>query len=253
MTNNVVKSVGRVLSLLELFRKEQSPMTATEICKSLKYPKSSGDALLKSMVHLGYCSLDAQTMQYFPSLRVTQLGDWLPSMLYGSGETLKMLEELHRKTKETVSLLTPNGLEMQFVTVLPGTYPISLNVKEGYSLPIFETAVGIANLATRTDKGIEKLVQRNNRNVSSIKPRIDLAILMNKIQTARSVGFAVVYARALNDTGAIAMALPVGVLDIALVVGVGGLSERIKTNETNIIQTMRSAIWKLGHNQSELG
>ena len=47
--------------------------------------------------------------------------------------------------------------------------------------------------------------------------------------------------------------VPVGVLDIALVVGVGGLSERIKTNETNIIQAMRSAIWKLGHNQSELG
>ena len=252
MTSNVVKSVGRVLSLLELFRKEQAPLTATEICKSLKYPKSSADALLKSMVHLGYFSLDAQTLRYFPSLRVTQLGDWLPSMLYGSGETLKMLQELHRQTGETVSLLMPNGLEMQFVTVLPGTYPISLNVQEGYSLPIFETAVGIAQLATRTDSGIEKLVKRNNRDASRIAPRIDLAILMNKIQSARSVGFAVIYDRVLNDTGAIAMALPVGLLDMAMVVGVGGLSERIKTNETDIIQIMRRVIWKLGHNQPEV-
>ena len=166
MNNDVVKSVGRVLSVLELFRNQQVPLTATEICKHLDYPKSSADALLKSLVKLGYIALDSQTMQYFPSLRVTKLGDWLPGILFGSGQTLDMLEELSSQTQETVTLSMPNALSMQFITVIPGTFPISLTVREGFNIPIFTTAVGIAQLATRSDKDIKILAKRANRRLS---------------------------------------------------------------------------------------
>ena len=171
MKNKVVKSVGRVISVLELFREHQSPLTATEICRYLDYPKSSTDALLKSLVNLGYISMDSQTMQYFPSLRVTKLGDWLPGILLSSGQTLKMLEDLNGRTQETVTLTMPNVLSMQFITVIPGTFPISLSVREGFNVPIFTTAIGIAHLATRSDKDIEILAKRANRpGISRAEP-----------------------------------------------------------------------------------
>ena len=250
MKNKVVKSVGRVINVLELFREQQSPMTATEICRHLDYPKSSADALLKSLVSLGYISLDSQTMQYFPSLRVTKLGDWLPGVLFSSGHTLNMLEDLNRRTQETVSLAMPNVLSMQFITVIPGTFPISLMVREGFNVPIFTTALGIAHLATRSDQDIEILARRANRRTSQGRTRVDLAAVMGEIETARAKGYAEAYERVLPDTGAIATALPTGLHDRALVISVGGLAERIRKNQPDIIQQMRQVITQFGHDQA---
>ena len=237
MNNNVVKSAERVLSVLELFRRLQTPLTASEICNALKYPKSSGDALLKTLVSLGYVALNLQTMRYFPSLRVTKLGDWLPGMVLGDGETLEVLEELHRLTGETVTLSMPSGLNMVFLVVIQGTYPISLTIRENVAVPIFSTAVGIAQLATSSDADIEKLTKRACRGAN--KQQVDLGQLMAEIQVTRDAGYAKAYDRVIADTGAIAMALPVSQLDQTFVVAVGGLSERIKANESKITDIMR--------------
>ena len=239
MTDNLVKSAERVLSVLELFRRMRTPLTASEICNALKYPKSSGDALLKTLVSLGYVALNLQTMRYFPSLKVTRLGDWLPSMVLGDGETLQTLEELHRLTGETVTLSMPTGLSMVFLVVIQGTYPISLTIRENFAVPIFSTAVGIAQLATSSDADIEKLAKRAYRGVNEQRQHVDLGQLMAEIQRTRDAGYAKAYDRVIADAGAIAMALPVNQLDQALVVAVGGLSERIKANESKITNIMR--------------
>ena len=239
MNNKVVKSAARVFSVLELFRRMQTPLTASEICDALNYPKSSGDALLKTLVGLGYVVLNLQTMRYFPSLKVTRLGDWLPSMVLGDGETLEILEELHRLTGETITLSMPSGLNMVFLVVIQGTYPISLTIRENVAVPILSTAVGFAQLATCNDAEIEKLAKRARRGAN--KQQVDLQQLMAEIQATRDAGYAKAYDRVVADTGAIAMALKVSQLDQALVVAVGGLSERIKANESKITDVM----WRL--------
>ncbi len=251
MNDIVVKSVRRVVDVLELFREHKAPMNATEICSFLGYPKSSANALLKSLVTLGYIAFDAQTKQYFPSLQVTKLGDWIPSMLFGSGETLTMLKDLHQQTQETVAISMANGMTMQFISVIQGTYPINLSVSEGFNVPIFTTAVGIAQLATRPDSDIRDLIKRANRKERNPRKRLKLPSVMDEIESARSKGFAEAYDRVIPDTGAIAMALPVSMLDRALVVAVSGLSERIRRNEEKIIRQMRQVIWQYGQTQED--
>jgi len=54
MSGDVVKSVGRVLEVLDFFRQQRNPAKANDIGLALGYPKSSTNALLKSMVSLGY-------------------------------------------------------------------------------------------------------------------------------------------------------------------------------------------------------
>ena len=192
--------------------------------------------------------MDPNTVRYFPSLQVAKLGDWLPNVLLGGGNTLNMLNELHNLTGETVTLSMPNELSMQFITAIPGTFPISLTINEGLTVPIFATAVGIAHLATRSNQEIDKLVKRSNRQAAVSDQRVNTDELSEEIETARANGYALAYDRILTDTGAIAMALPVNQLDRALVVAIGGLSSRIKTHQTQIIQKMRKAIRQLGQN-----
>ena len=242
MDDNVVKSVGRILRVLELFEERRRPLNATEICSDLGLPKSSANALLKSLVNLGYLALASPGKNYFPTLELTKLGDWLPGALFGSGEILNTLEELHGQTQETVTLSMPNGLNMQFIRVLSGTHPISLNVREGFLAPLFGTGVGIAQLSTRPDEEIAKLAKQVNRRVRNAKKRVHLSQIMVYVNEARANGFAEAYNREIPDTGAIAMPLPTGVFDRSLVIAVGGPWERIKSREAQIVRTMRRVL-----------
>ncbi|MEO0996035.1 MAG: helix-turn-helix domain-containing protein [Pseudomonadota bacterium] len=241
MATEVVKSVGRVIEVLEFFRDGQSQASATEICDTLGYPNSSADALLKSLVSLGYLTFDTQSRRYFPTLRVTRLGDWIPNQLFSDGTTA-MLESLHESTGETVTLSMQNDLHMQFVRVLPGTFPISLRVSEGYLGPLFGTAVGEAFLSQLNDRQIQRLLQRARRTPGSVAGRMRLSAVIEEVGRTRELGYAVAYDRILPDTGAVAMPLPG---NSSFVVAVGGLASRIHLSEKAIIRLMRRAIREL--------
>ena len=242
MSKDVVKSVGRVFSVLELFKTHQKPLTATEVCNYLDYPKSSADALLKSLVILGYLTLDINTTKYFSSLRVTKLGDWLPELFGASSYALQMVDHIHKALGETVTLSMPNDIHMQFITVITGTFPISLSFQQGTKLPLFTTGIGIAQLATRTDEQIAKALKRGNRRAASAQDRVNLDELMVDIESTRAKGYCDAFNRLVPDTGAIAMALPGPSSESQLVVAVGGPIDRIKKTEDKIIQEMRQAI-----------
>ena len=242
MSKVVVKSVGRVFSVLELFKTHQKPLTATEVCNYLDYPKSSADALLKSLVSLGYLTLDINTTKYFVSLRVTKLGDWLPELFGASSDALQILDHIHKALGETVTLSMPNGMHMQLITVITGTFPISLSFQQGTKLPLFTTGIGIVQLATRSDEEIAKALKRANRRATNTQQRVNLKDLMVNIELTRTKGYCEAYDRFVPDTGAIAMALPGISSESSLVVAVGGLSDRIKKNEDKIIREMRQAI-----------
>ena len=154
-----VKSAGRVLEVLELLGNVRKPLSASEIGRLLDYPKSSTNVLLKYLTNLGYLSFDPDTMHYFPSLRVTSLGAWIPAALYGMGDAASMLQEVHDVTGETVTLSMRAGQAMRFIRVLPGSFFIALKMDEGTVAPLFGTSVGAAFLATRPPAEVERLAE----------------------------------------------------------------------------------------------
>lgn len=239
--HSVVKSVQRVVDVLELFREHQQPLKAAEICVALDYPNSSANALLKSLVSLGFLSFDTRSRSYFPSLKVTQLGEWIPGHVL-SESLVTMLRSLAEQTEETVTLSVQNDLRMQFIKVIPGTHPISLIMTEGYECPLFGTAVGTALLSSYEDAQIERLMARAKRAPDSTSKDFDLADEMQEIDEARQRGFAVAYDRVFQDTGAVGMLLPPELGEQTLVLGVGGLASRIQRRERQIIHAMKHAI-----------
>lgn len=245
MSQGVVKSVGRVLEVLDLFRARKQPLSATNICSHLGYPNSSGNALLKSMVSLGYLWFDTQTRRYFPSLKVTQLGEWIPAHVL-TQDTVSLLEDLRQRTGETVTLSVQNDLHMQFIRVLPGTFPISLMLTEGFLGPLFGSAIGTAFLSLLPDAQVERLYLKARRTPDSISTKVDPDELMREVREARQRGYSVGYERIMPDTGAVAMPVPTESGERSLVVGVGGLSPRIRRSEANVIQAMKAALQQFG-------
>lgn len=238
LVSKSVKSGARVVEILELFARQRHPLSATDVCAALHYPKSSANLLLHTLVESGWLSLDGETMRYFPTLRVAALGDWLPSKLFGGEHTDALVEELWRETQETATLSIPNGVHMEFVRIHVGTFPISLNVSAGTLVPMFGTAVGTAYLQTHSDDAIDRLYQRaEDEGVLADKARSFDAHL-SEIRQARKRGYAVGYDRLLSDTGAIGVCLFAGSQEHAVVLGVGGLSSRIARSEATISKLM---------------
>ncbi len=239
---NVIKSAGRVLEVFEHLRTVGEPQTATRIGRALGWPKSSTNALLKSLVALGYLSFDRTRATYFPTLRVTRLGEWLPPRLLGGGATARLLDELSAATGETITLSMQNDQSMQLLRVLPGTFPISLQVREGYLVPLFETGIGAAFLSTLDDEAIRRLAERPSPRATRRSARIDIERVLSEVRTVRRQGWVAAYDRLTADTGAVAMPLPAPIDGRALVVAIAGLSDRIRRNETQLLRTLRKTV-----------
>jgi DNA-binding IclR family transcriptional regulator len=252
-SNGVVKSAGRAFEVLELFRRGRLQLSAAEIGQALGYPKSSTNALLKSLVSLGYLALNPRTLRYFPSLAVTRLGDWIPSVLLASGDAFAIISEVHDATQETVTLTTQNDLSVTFLKVIPGTFPISLRMIEGFVAPLFTTAVGTAILSQLPDTEIAEMVARANSRARRRIERVDLDYVMQNVRHAQQKGFAVLYDAVFPDTGAIAVPFPSPVEGFPMAIGVGGLRDRMRRNEKSIYRTMHeSMVRHLGRNYRKL-
>jgi IclR family KDG regulon transcriptional repressor len=238
----VVKSAGRVFEVLELFRRTHRQLSATEIGAALGYPKSSTNALLKSLVALGYLVFDPRTLRYFPSLSVAQLGEWIPSVVFASGEVMSVLSDIHAATQETVTLSVQTDLQCRFLRVLQGTFPISLRMTEGYQIPLLTTAVGSAVLSHLPDDEIGQLVARANARVRRKNERHDAARIQKTVREVRQRGYAVAYDAVFPDTGAIAVPFSSDIDGFPMAIGVGGLCDRIRRSEAAIYRAVRASV-----------
>jgi DNA-binding IclR family transcriptional regulator len=224
-------------------------MSATEIGAALHYPKSSANLLLHTLVECGWLSLDSESMCYFPTLRVTALGDWLPAALFGGASSDALVRELWEKSQETATLSIPNGVRMEFVRVHVGTYPISLNITEGSRVPMFGTAVGMAYLQSHADDAIERLYLRAQAESALTDRDRSFSDYLAEIRLTRKRGYSVGYDRLLSDTGALAICVHAGGSDNAVVMGVGGLSSRIARHEASIARLMKQLTARISKQQ----
>jgi hypothetical protein len=84
--NIAVKSAARAIEVLNYFASVREPQPLKTICRSLEYPQSSMTVLLKTLTSLGYLNSDRSRRVYFPTIKVTSLGDWIPVALFGQGK-----------------------------------------------------------------------------------------------------------------------------------------------------------------------
>lgn len=238
--NSVVKSVGRVFEVLEAFNEVRKPMLAIEIAKRLSYPASSTAALLKSMVKLGYLSFDRRDRRYFPTIRIAIISEYLHGALFGHGNLMALMGDLHSLIGETIILGVRKDLEAQYVHIIPGIYPIMLNVPPGTVRPLHRSGMGWALLSQCEDAEIRTLVDRVNATGRE-KP-VDYRKLMAILKEVRRLGYSRSYGTYVEGSGLIAMNLPGTPHDRQVAVGAGGPVDRLQSREREIVRLMRAAI-----------
>jgi DNA-binding IclR family transcriptional regulator len=241
MDTGLVKSAARALEILEVFAAERRPMSSTQLGVALGYPKSSLSVLLRSLVAQGYLSSGRVDGDYFPTLKVAQLGDWVAAAVLGSEAIIPALHALRDATGETVTLTAASGLQMRCLRALIGVHPISLQVEEGVSFPMMGTAIGTAYLAAQEEKQRVRLLERWAKQGAAAS---ELADMRRHIEETTSLGYCAAYDIVIPDTGAVATAIrsPLKTGDPIMVVGVAGLNSRIRDGQAAIVAAMRKTL-----------
>jgi IclR family KDG regulon transcriptional repressor len=243
MNDSVVKSVGRVFEVLELFEAERIALSATAVARTLKYPASSTVALLKSMVQLGYLTYDHIERSYFPTVRVPLLSAWIEQGFFTDGHLFQLIDEIHTTTDESTYLSWQSDLEMQYVRLRAGSQESAPSSKAGTHVPLFGSVSGLLALSLKRDVEIVKLVERLNQVRRKTDPQVDLAAAMEQIRRFRQQGYGV---GSEGGIGTLAWVLRQKGSTRSVIVSVMGPADRIKAKEKTVVPAVRTAIQRAG-------
>lgn len=246
MENSVIKTAGRVFEILNYFREVHKPLSVRDISEQLEYPLSSTSVLVKSMATLGYLSYDSRIRAYAPTILVAMLGDWIYESSFSSTEILCLMRAISDATNETVIIAVQNDIQAQYVQVIQSQLPIQFYVSPGTRRPLCASGTGWALLAPQSDATIGRIHQRtlSRQGTNGLPEHMELEDVMVQVRKVRTQGY--VYSRGTNTpgVGVIAMPLPASPNGARLVIGVGGLIERLDESEKKLAQIMTDLVDK---------
>jgi DNA-binding IclR family transcriptional regulator len=245
---SAIKSARRVFEVLEEFDRLQRPLTLKEIADGLAYPTSSAQALLKSLVVLGYLEYDRPSRTYLPTMRIAAVGRWVAEGLFGNqqgwGEVLPVMRGLRDETGETVMLGVRSDLFAHYVHVVRGEdAPLTTAPAPGSVRPLGRCGIGRLLLSALPDAEIDLIVRRIN--IAEPGARLDVTELMDDIAEIRHRRH--VFSRHLfaEGTGAIAVLAPEGPHGRRMALGVGGPVERLESQYEAHLARLRAAAGSL--------
>jgi DNA-binding IclR family transcriptional regulator len=238
---NVVKSAGRSLEVLELFRDAQRPLRLTDIASALSLPQSSASMLIRSLISMGY--LVRIEHSYAPSMRITLLGNWLNDTMCRQGNLMAMITELSHLTGDTVILGARNGLFIEVLGVAAGRMDTIYHTRPGEARPLTRALMGHMFLSALNREEAEGLVYRINAEQKRPERRVKYQTLVPLLDRIRQDGYG--YTENTLPNGAnLAMLLPPGPFGDRLVIGNAGTVARIRPRRSVILKFMQETMQK---------
>lgn len=236
-----VKSATRAIEILEFFKKVRQPRAMSEIAAALGYPQSSATVLLKTLVSLGYLNFDRTQRLYFPTPKVTSLGDWIPRALFGSSRVIDAMNDVHAATGETVSIDTRNDIYLQYTQIIQSVHALRFHVDEGTLRPLTRSVVGWTLMSTLPDDKIDNIVRRANIAADKPSARVKVSEIMERIREIREKGYGYTENVPFLGGGTICVLLPITIQNQPVALGLGGAVERIRQNRNRYLAVLQRA------------
>jgi DNA-binding IclR family transcriptional regulator len=182
----VDSALGKGLRVLEALALAGGPVRLSHLASDLEMQKSSVHRVLRSLTELGFVTQDPDTDLYTATLRLWELGTSVVNALPIKQVATTVLQELHRRTNETVSLVVRDGDDVLYLDKILSPRPMGFTTRVGSRAPAPLTAGGRAMLAAEPDAtaAIERMAER-------LGDRLNVERLRDDIRRARDDGYLV--------------------------------------------------------------
>jgi DNA-binding IclR family transcriptional regulator len=236
----LVKSAIRALEVLELFSREQRPLTLSQIIEALGYPQSSTSVMLKNLLIIGYVNYNRDDRTYFPNVTVTKLGDWIGASAVIRGPIRRLMEDMRRRTKESISIAVQNDINVHFLDVVNSEHKVKFFVPQRGQRTLLQSNLGWTLLAPKHDKDIASIHKQIGLLGTHRMPT--LRETMAKISDIRRDGYCFIPNLPVPGAASVATLLPTTFHGQRMAIGVGGYVPRLEANLPGIVDAMEASL-----------
>jgi DNA-binding IclR family transcriptional regulator len=147
----VESATAKSIRVLEAVARAKGSSRLSDVASELGMSKSTVHRLLSELIELGYVERVAAKNLYQPTLRMWEIGTAVVADLPIKQVASPALEELHRRTGETVSLTVRSGDDVVYLDKIISPRPIRFTTRVGSRVPAPLTAGGKAILSLSDD------------------------------------------------------------------------------------------------------
>lgn len=246
-----VKSASRVISILELFEAERKALRISDIVDALGYPQSSVSTLMKTLVGSGYISFNAKERSYSPSPQLAFLGHWA----LGHRESVEIIQGIMRRlsdaTQMSAMLGARNGITMQYIHFVVADSDFPMRLREGTQRPLHRSALGLMLMTNMDDAEAGRVVRRYHLEHPN-EAEEPLPDVLERLNFARENGYYVSNNLVIQGASVLGMLMPTPTNSRRFALGIGGLSETIRDNTDDFLQSLRAAASEYGEAMARL-
>lgn len=236
--NASVKSAVRVLDLLELFAVVTRPMGVSEIAKRLEWPKSSAQALLRTLAARGYLARSDDGYALPAELKGGWVGGIRTRLL---GVAQPVMQEMAQASGESafIGMLTSGG-RVQFLAKALSPSEVRYDAALEHLRPAHSTSIGLVILAHLPEKDAERWLKPSQLCAVTRHTVTDPQKLRQILRAGRRAGY--IEVRDANVEGASGVSAPVFAPDGEAIAGLnlGAPSARYAQRRDELIRIVRS-------------
>ncbi|MFV0332634.1 MAG: IclR family transcriptional regulator [Tropicimonas sp.] len=153
-----MKSLGKVVSVLECFSVNERSLSLSEISRRTGYPKSTTHRLVAAMREVGFLDQDRERERYRLGLRLFEFGDLVLANLDVRREARPIMETLQQMTGQAVHLAVFDGYRAVVVHRAAPTRESGAQAGIIESAPVHCTSIGKAMLAFQPEDVVERVL-----------------------------------------------------------------------------------------------
>lgn len=188
---DVVQSVDRALSILEVLSEYNQGLGVTEISDKIGLHKSTVHRLLGTLIYKGYVTQDAESNKYKITLKLFELGNKKVEDMDILTASKPYTKELMEKVNEVVHFVIREGNNIVYIDKVEVDNTIRMASTIGRRSPLYCTAVGKAILAQLSDKEVEKIWNSSKIEKLTEFTITDLEEMRRELEKVRRKGYAI--------------------------------------------------------------
>ena len=188
---DVVQSVDRTLSILELLSNYDEGLGVTEIGVMVNLHKSTVHRLLGTLIYKGFVIQDASTNKYKLSLKLYELGCKRIANVDIFKSSKPYTERLMKTVNEVVHLVIRDENDIVYIDKVEADNTIRMASTIGRRSPLYRTSVGKVILAYLPDKEIESVWENSKIEKMTEYTITDLEVFKRNLKEVKEKGYAV--------------------------------------------------------------
>ncbi|WP_313341985.1 IclR family transcriptional regulator [Sedimentibacter sp.] len=188
---DLVQSIDRALTILEVLSNYNEGLGVTEISQEVGLHKSTVYRLLSTLIYKGYVIQDMDTNKYKITLKLFELGSKKVENMDLLSASKTFTRKLMETVNEVVHLVVRDGNEIVYIDKVEANNTIRMASTIGKRGPMYSTATGKVILAFMSENQCMNILNNSKLEMRTDKTIVDIEILKKQLKEIKSRGYAV--------------------------------------------------------------